>query len=289
LRPDKTWSEWQPANGQIASPNARYIQYRLSLSGAGNQVPFVDSVVLNYQPQNGRPAVRSLSVTPQWGAQLPRNTAAPATPTAAYSITVSDGGDAPSSSSGTPTQTVNRTGVQQLLISWQADDPDNDRLVYSLYYRGDDEREWKLIKGDLSENTHILEADVFADGYYRFRVVASDRLANAAASAREAELAGPLVLIDQTPPFVAISPLRREAGGATAEIQVRDATSPVRRAEYSLNGGPWHPLDAIDGVADSLDERFLLRLQGQLNGETTVVVRAYDASGNAGLAKAILR
>jgi hypothetical protein len=48
-------------------------------------------------------------------------------------------------------------------------------------------------------------------------------------------------------------------------------------------------LDAIDGVADSLDERFLLRLRGPLNGETTVVVRAYDASGNAGLAKAVLR
>lgn len=290
LRPDKTWSEWRAANGPIASPNARYIQYKVELSaGPGQSAPAVDFVVVNYQPQNGRPAVRSLTVTPQWGAILSRTTAAPASASAAYSITVSDGGDAPAASAGTPTQTVNRTGLQQLLISWQADDPDNDRLVYSLYFRGEDERDWKLIKGDLSENTHLLEADVFADGFYRFRVLASDKLANSAASARDAELVSPPVLIDQTAPAVTIGAPRREGGTVLAEVKAVDATSPVRRAEYALDGGSWQPLDALDGVADSPSETFLLRLPAPGPGEHTVVVRVYDASGNAGLAKIVLR
>lgn len=290
LRPDRTWSDWTRSDGAVRSPNARYIQYRVDISPKSGQPASVDSVVVNYQPHNSRPAVRSLQVTPQWGAVLTRSTAAAASSTAAYSITVSDTGDAgPQSSSGTPTQTVNRTGVQQLLISWQADDPDNDRLVYTLSYRGVDEREWKLIKGDLPENTHVLEADVFADGYYRFRVVATDKLANSAASARESELVSPPVLLDQTPPAVNLGAPRKDGSATVAEISARDATSPVRRAEYAVDGMSWQPLDAVDGVADSPEEKFLLRLESLPPGEHSVVVRVYDAAGNAGLAKLVLR
>lgn len=290
VRPDQTWSEWASADGPIQSPNARYIQYRVEISGGSGPGPSLDAVTLNYQPQNARPTVRSLQVTPQWGALLPRATASPATPTAAYSITVSDTGDSgPATSSGTPTQTVNRTGVQQLLLSWQADDPDNDRLVYSLYFRGEDEQMWKLIKGDMTENTHILEADVFADGMYRFRVVASDRQANSASSAREADMVSPPVMIDQTPPEVRISGLRRDGTSATAAVRAEDASSPVRRAEYSIDGGPWQPLDAADGVADSRQETFALNARGLSGKEHLIVVRVYDASGNAGLAKLVVR
>ena len=198
LRPDKTWSDWSapvsdPAQSAISSPNARFIQWQVEMTpgaSSGGVSPRLDSVAVSYQPQNSRPVVRSVQVTTQWVAATQKGISAPA-PAApiSYSITVTDSGDAANTpSSGTPTQNINRSGAPQLFISWQADDPDNDRLLYSVFYRAEDERDWKLLKFDLSDNTYLHDAEVFADGRYLFRVLASDRLANPPSTAREAEL-----------------------------------------------------------------------------------------------------
>ena len=101
----------------------------------------------------------------------------------AFSITVTDTGDA-TSAVGTQAQTLSRPAGQQIQISWQADDPDGDKLFYSLYFRGEDEREWKLLRADITENTYLLDGDVLADGRYFFRVMASDRPSNPADQAR---------------------------------------------------------------------------------------------------------
>ncbi len=293
-RPDTTWSEWSepiadPARNAIASPNARFIQWRVEITPGKGPAPVIDSVAISYQPQNGRPVVRSIQVSPQWAAAQ----AKPATPaqqsSVAYSITVTDTGDAgQSTSSGTPTQTVARTGMQQLYISWQADDPDGDALIYSLYYRGEDEREWKLLKADIKENTFQQDGEVFADGRYFFRVVASDRLANSPQAARESDLVSPPVLIDQTPPRVRILEPRRQGAEWLLEIRAEDSASPIRRAECSVNAGPWTVLEAADGITDSREESFSLRLPAE-GGERSVVVRAFDAAGNPGLARIVLR
>jgi hypothetical protein len=136
-RPDRTWSEWSatltnPAGAAIASPNARYIQWKAELEVGPGIPPALDSVTLTYQPQNTRPVVRGISVLPQWTAK-PASPGAAASAAAAYSITVTDTGDAgPATSAGTPTQRVERSGQPQLYISWTAEDPDNDQLEYSL-------------------------------------------------------------------------------------------------------------------------------------------------------------
>jgi hypothetical protein len=48
-------------------------------------------------------------------------------------------------------------------------------------------------------------------------------------------------------------------------------------------------LDSLDGVVDGREEEFRLRLDSLGPGEHIVVIRAYDASNNVGLAKVILR
>jgi hypothetical protein len=249
-------------------------------------------VTLSYLPQNNRPAVHSISVTPQWVAAPAKAGSAQAQTTAApsYSVTVSDSGDSgPNTTSGTPVQQVNRAGVLQLFISWQADDPDNDRLVYTLQVRGEDQREWKTLKQEFTENTFALEADTLGDGRYRFRVIASDRLSNPPSQAREADLESPPVLLDQTPPQVTFAAPRASAQGLEIEVDAQDALSPVRRAEVSLDAGPWRAMECADGVADSRHERFTVRLPTPAPGEHLVTVRVYDASGNAGLARRTIR
>ena len=90
----------------------------------------------------------------------------------------------------------------QVQITWQADDPDGDKLSYSLYFRGDGERDWKLLREDVSENTLTLDPDVFADGKYYFRVLASDRPSNDMRYAQQAEFVSTPVIIDNTPPML---------------------------------------------------------------------------------------
>jgi outer membrane protein assembly factor BamB len=300
-RPDKTWSEWseplsEPDGAKTSSPAGRYVQWKVEMQGpapsASRDGVSIDAVTLSYLPQNNRPAVHSISVTPQWVA-VPVKPGLPQAQIAGaltYSVTVSDSGESgPNTTSGTPIQQVNRAGVLQLFISWQADDPDNDRLVYTLQVRGEDEREWKTLKRELIDNTFALEADTLADGRYRFRVIASDRLSNPPSQAREADLDSPVVLLDQTPPHVVLAAPRSTAQGLEIEVDAEDALSPVRRAEVSLDAGPWRAMECADGVADSRHERFTVILPALTPGEHLVTVRVYDASGNAGLARQAIR
>jgi hypothetical protein len=279
------------------SPNARYVQWTVEMQGPAPSATAasIDAVTLSYQPQNNRPVVRSITVTPQWVAapQKPSAASAQSGAGSAFSVTVTDSGDSgPATTSGTPTQQVNRAGVLQLFLSWQADDPDNDRLVYTLQVRGEGEREWKTLKSELTDNTFSLDADSLADGRYRFRVIASDRPSNPPSQAREADLESPPVLLDQTPPVLTLAEPRRTAQGGSdwldIEVEAVDALSPVRRAEVSVDAGAWRPMECADGVADSLRERFLVRLPAPPPGEHLVTVRVYDASGNAGLARRVI-
>ena len=289
-RPDKTWSDWSeplsdPQNSIIRSPNARYIQWRAELSGPG---VVVENVSLAYLPQNNPPQVRSINVTTQAAAVTSsQKTPVASSTTAAYSITVTDTGES-SVAAGTPTQTLTHGTGSQIQVTWQADDPDGDRLVYSLYFRGEDEKEWKLLRANMSENSMLLDGDILADGRYFFRVVASDRPSNAANVAREDALVSSPVLIDNTPPVVTLGPPRRTDDRLEVDADVVDQTSPLRRFEYALDAGPWVPVEAADGVTDSPREQYHIALDKLRPGEHLLVVRAYDTANNAGLAKVVI-
>jgi len=286
-RPDKTWSDWSEPlsdaqNSLIRSPNARYIQWRASLEGPGAAI---ENVSLAYLPQNNPPVIRSISVSTQSSAQ--KSAPASSSTAAAYSITVTDTGET-STPAGTPTQTLTHGSGSQIQVSWQADDPDGDRLLYSLYFRGEDEREWKLLRANIVENSLLLDGDVLADGRYYFRVIASDQLSNAANVARTDELVSSPVLIDNTPPVITLSAPRRSNEHLEVDADVQDQTSPLRRFEYSLDAGPWTPVEAADGVTDSPREQYHITIDRLRAGEHLLVVRAYDTANNAGLAKVVI-
>ncbi len=296
LRPDRTWSNWSEAlteesGSAIQSPNARYIQWKADLTARGDRQPTLENFSLAYLPQNSAPVVRSIIVTTgatsaASSARSSSSTGGPAT--SAYSITVTDTGDAgPATSTGTPTQTISRATSQQLVVSWQADDADGDRLVYSVWFRGDGEHDWKLYRTALHENAVNLDGDALADGRYFFKVIASDREANPVDQARDTELVSAPVLIDNTPPLVKVTGSRREGKTAVIDFEAADATSALRRCEYSVDAGPWMALNSIDGVIDSPRERFHL-VAPIPAGERVVVVRAVDSGGNAGLAKVVI-
>lgn len=296
VRPDATWSAWIAATGEpgpaaVASPVARYIQWRAEW-GEG-QRDALSAVTLSYLAQNAAPVVRSLTVSSVMGANAAKNAATTANSTAAYSITVTDSGDASAPSSTTtttgPSQTVSRLQSTQTQVTWQADDPDGDKLVYALYFRAEDAGEWQMIRSRMYENTLLLDPDVLADGRYLFRLVASDSPSNAAALAKKMEYVSSSVLVDNTPPTVTINKPKRNGTEADVEITAADATSALKRAEYSLDASWWQPLEAADGITDTPREEFAVHLEKLKPGEHLLVVRVFDSAGNAGLGKVLLQ
>jgi hypothetical protein len=262
------------------------------MAGAAAKTPVVDAARLGYQRQNTPPAVRNITVVSQTVAasQAKTQAAQSSSPVAVYTLTVTDTGEAgPSLSAGRPTQNLPRSSEDQLVISWQAEDPDGDRLSHTLWFRGEGEREWKQLRSNVSESTVTLESNTLADGRYLFRVETTDRQANSPSDARSAELISGPVLIDHTPPQVSLAAPRRAGAGMELDVTAEDRASPLVRCEYSLDAGPWTAAEASDGVADSLREQFLARLDPAPAGEHVLVVRVYDSAGNAGLARQVLR
>jgi hypothetical protein len=260
------------------------------MKGAGGSTPVLNSVSLAYLPRNTPPALKSINVVSQ---AVPTahgpSAASSASSSAAYSVTVTDSGDSSSNSSGTPTQTLQRAYTQQITIVWQADDPDGDRLLYNVYFRGADEMQWKVLKSATHENSLTFDADVLADGKYYFRVVASDKESNPPAAARDAVLDSAPVMIDNTPPVVTMGAVRYSNGAAHIEWEAIDRASGLRHCEYSLDAGDWIPVEAADGVIDSLREKFALDLADLKPGEHLIAVRASDSAGNTGVAKVVLK
>ncbi len=292
-KPDRTWSEWSApltdaAGSRIASPNARFIQWKLEMAGGSAAMPVLNSVSLAYLPQNSPPALKSVNVT----SQAVPTTRPAASSSAAYSVTVSDSGDASANSTGTSTQTLQRAYTQQITIAWQADDPDGDRLIYNVYFRGADEAQWKVLKSATHDAALTFDADVLADGKYYFRVIASDREANPPAAAREAILDSAPVMIDNTPPVLTMGAVRYANGTAHIEWEAADNASGLRRCEYSLDAGDWTPVEAADGVIDSLREKFVLDLANLKAGAETHLVTRFarpDSANNTGVAKVVLK
>ena len=96
-------------------------------------------------------------------------------------------------------------------------------------------------------------------------------------------------MIDNTPPVVTVTLSRYTNGAAHIEWEAVDGASGLRRCEYSLDAGDWIPVEAADGVIDSLREKFTLDLSDLKAGEHLVAIRVSDSANNTGLAKVVLK
>ncbi len=300
-RPDGSWSEWSSpmrvtaageGDAPITSPSARFIQWKARLHGAATKTPVLERVRLTYLPQNSAPVLHSIDIS----AAAADDTSSPASPstagsaaesTASFSITVSGSADgATPAATSTPHQTIPAGKQRRLTITWQAEDPDGDKLSSELSFRGEGESAWKLAKKDLTEASFAIDSDTLADGVYWFKVSVSDSPANPPESAQGAERTSQPVLIDHTPPAVRLTATN---GRASVQFEAADDASMLQGAEYSIDAGPWVPVFADDGIVDSRREAFTVRLPDLAAGEHLVTLRVRDRAGNAGLAKGVIR
>jgi hypothetical protein len=291
--PDDTWSPWSSAytkadGSPIASPKARYLQWRAVLTGQPNG-PVLTSVSAAYLQRNLRPQVRSITIHPPGIVfQKPFSTGDPdlagfedqSTPErklAAQAAALSAGGVTPPLGRRTY-----QKGLQTIV--WRADDENDDELSYDVLYRREGETTWRPLRRGISESILVWDTTTVPNGTYFVKIVASDAPSNAASTALTGEMDSVAFEIDNTPPTITIGGVRAERGRTIITFDVVDDHSPIQRVEFSQDGQRWRTVFPVDGIADSRIEHYELSLEGDI-GERGVTLRATDSMNNVASAQ----
>jgi hypothetical protein len=289
-KPGMSWSEWSapyrdPAGAQIASPRARFIQWRAVLRSTAGGGARVEDVSLAYLPRNVAPEVTQIQVLPV-GIALQPAVQIPVDPN------IEAAGLDPSLV-GAPVQIPPRRTFQRGAVSlqWQAEDRNGDSLEYSVYYRPVADTTFHLLKDKLRDNFYSIDGATLGDGRYVFKIVASDAPDNSLGQALTGERVSEPVDVDSTPPVVraAGEPQVTADGHVRVRFTVEDASGMVRRADVSVDSGEWRAVFPEDGIADSPRESYALDLPVAGAGEHTISLRAFDGSGNVGSARVVVR
>jgi WD40 repeat protein len=291
-RPDATWSDWstayKDANGsQVESPRARFIQWRAVLRAAGSSSPggpLLEDVSVAFQPRNVAPEVLGITVLPP-GVGLQTQILVPTDPN------IETTGLDPSVFglvAQVPPRRVFQRGARS--FQWQAEDRNGDALEYSVYYRSLNETTFRLLKDHMRDNFYTVDGASLADGRYVFRVVASDAPDNPPGRSLSGERLSEPIDFDNTPPVVRPNGNAQITGERVrATFDVEDVTGRVKRADVSVDGGPWQEVFPDDDIADSPRERYSLELPITGAGEHTVSLRVFDSSGNVGSISVVVR
>jgi hypothetical protein len=296
--PDETWSVWSKsytnADGeQIASPNARYLQWRATLSSDAGAGPVLTSVTAAYLPRNLRPEVVSITVHPP-GAVFQRPFSTGEMEIAGFEENTSDGrpptqsAAAPAAQPASPPslgRRVYQKGLQTFV--WRAEDQNDDRLQYDAFYRREGETTWRPLRRGLWDPIFVWDTTSVPDGTYVMKIAASDAPSNSPAAALVGELESTSFDIDNSPPHIEIQP-QPKPGARTITFAVRDDHSAVQRVEYSLDASRWRVVYPIDGIPDSRREEFEVTLEEAETGRS-VIIRATDAMNNVAAAVSEVR
>jgi hypothetical protein len=110
------------------------------------------------------------------------------------------------------------------------------------------------------------------------RIVASDSAANSPADALEGARESEGFDIDNTAPAITIAPASA-AAPTVVRVTVKDGHSGVLRVEYALGGERWQVVYPADGLSDSREETFEIRLPSAAD-RARLVIRATDVLQN---------
>lgn len=274
--PDQTWSEWsEPASGDelglLAIPPARFIQWRLEMSGSETAGPSLVGAELSYRQDNLAPRISSLEVLDPGKVIVSINfnpskqVFEPAHPTRDGIFTTLK---AATTRDVARTKELWKHGFRTL--RWKAEDPNEDELTYRLEFRLVEREAWLSVVADREETYYSFDSTALPDGIYRFRLVASDR---ANGGGLEAERVSEPVVVDHSPPKIAST----ERRGGVLSVRVEDELSPLREAQYSIDGGDWERAVVADGLLDGRSET--LEIPRPADG-ALLMVQVADAAFN---------
>jgi hypothetical protein len=262
----------------------------------------VESVLLYYLPKNVAPQIDDITVQAGYRYQpIPHVTGAEPPPPGQPRF------DPP------PPSVRDRDSIG---IRWSAHDDNDDQLTYAVYYRGDAESRWLLLKDNLSDRYYSFDSSLLPDDGYTVKVVASDAPSHSPGEALYAERESTRFEVDTTPPVIenlSATFEDKKLEGKMPEgkmpeskqirvrFRARDSFSPIKRSEYSLDGGDWQFVEPAGQLSDSKTEEYDFRLTvpppeaapppmaATTGNDHVIVVRAYDRFDNLATAKVVIR
>jgi sugar lactone lactonase YvrE len=299
---DNSWSDWSSSHAgsgqQISSPKARYLQWRVSVKGGSSPVQeplsdLLDRIQISYLQQNLRPQVVEIEVLP-YGIEFQRQPSLTLSG-ASYTTpaTTPDGRslNAPrererNAPVPAPRQVL-QPGAQS--FAWKAMDENQDSLEYSLYFKGESESDWKLLEEKYSDAFYTLYAASLPDGIYRLKVAASDAPSNPYDKFLISELVSQPFAIANMSPQVKITDSDVTGNKVEMAFDAQVFMGSVATSEFSIDGGDWHLVFPVDGIADSEREEYRITTPNLTIGEHLISIRTGDRDGNTGMAKAIVK
>ena len=315
--PDRNWSPWAridlARDARTDVPAARFIQWRAILKPA-NPPTVIDEVAINYLSKNVAPVVDDVVV--QVGARFQPQPHISGPETVTINLGQPSSQQQPGSTRIETTPTANKDRGY-IAVRWGAHDENDDNLVYSVYYRGDNEREWRLLKSDLTDKFYSFESALLPDGGYTIKVVASDAQSHSPEDVLSDEKVSLRFEVDNTAPRIENLAARLETQDLHITFHAADDSSPIKRAEYSIDAGDWQYVEPVGALSDSkianYDFTVLLssvpaateepaeqkRKRGKASSpapatpaaapEHVVVVRVYDRADNMATAKVVTK
>ncbi len=305
---DVTWTDWSKLNEPkdsflpLDAPISRFIQVECRLKNGGSSsekevkpptsavpiserftdIPALDYFYVYYIDENAPPEIKAIK------AEVPQ----PTKPSKQNNKKTNN------KSNNSKNGTQKNDGLSRppnsnpgkLAIAWSAADPNKDQLEYELYFKAEEEQSWKLVEDELKESKFLFSTTTIPDGYYRFKVRASDKLSNPPGTARTDEFISDVITVDNTSPeIVKLQTSYNEKEGITVSAQVNDATSILVAAHYTLDAGDPRYLLPADGIFDSREEEFSFTItELQAPGEHIVSLLVTDAQGNSTVKKSVV-
>jgi hypothetical protein len=306
--PGREWSRWfgpyTKSGGAMEAPSARFVQWKAIIHD-GRPGDGVDWVSLAYLPRNVAPVIDGIALQDpgvRAQSQAGISSGQPATVTLKSPPSPNISGVVITQSSTPlrfeqPPQGTLQKGYQSVL--WTAHDDNDDEMRYAVYFRAENEHEWKLLKDKLEQKFYSWDTTSLPDGAYYLKIVATDAPSNTPALALKTERESERFEVDNTPPVVeklSADSVNRCTGACGDPVVVvrftaRDAASSIERAQYSVDGGDWILVAPTSAISDAPEERYQFSLSFAWSGpapgerEHTIAVRVYDRFENVGSAK----
>jgi sugar lactone lactonase YvrE len=301
--PDSTWSDWAPVSaaskheGTVASPEARFIQYRIQLDASGDAQPSVREVTIGYLPRNQAPRVAfqlptggerwSKTQTVRWNATDPDND------TLTYELMYSDNGGAtwnPLPTRGRPQPgapaaagAIQPAGAPSTLEEFtkQVNEKGLPEPVKQSLIEEFKRRQATGGAGVSTRDTSKQwDTSSLPDGVYTLKVVASDRIGNPTEPQTASAISEPFVVVN-TPPSITLSgsPLIGEDRRVTIRGVASQSLVGVTAAQARVDGGEWTAAIALDGLFDGPKESFMYISNPLSPGKHSFDVEVFNAAG----------
>jgi hypothetical protein len=280
---DPGWSDWSaPADvkspSQIASPLARYLQYKITFTVAEGKAPLlINEIQIAWMQDNLAPKIASVMVntgSPMMNRPMPPTTGGGDD---------EDEGEMDSEGPAMPPMAAKKPGTREYQVTWKATDPNSDPLKYTIFLKQVNTPYWIEIQKDYALPMFKWDSQTVPDGRYEFKVVASDALANPVGFGLTAARVSDPFVVDNTPPAIRnLECTLLSAGKLLIKADLVDEQTEIQNGYVIINGSKdWQYIAPADELYDSKTEKIETVMDVPADNKPIMItLKVEDRNGN---------